>query len=602
MNRAPQPGPTPTAPPPRAEPAPKPAATGPVSVVIPAVNHDKFILEAIASAVAQGDCVGEIIVVDDGSTDRTVALVEQLREPRVRLIRQANAGPAIARNTGWRAARGEWIQFLDSDDTLPPNALAALLATARHAPGKIPFGIQTVHGPDLNGAPAFTAVLATHDGNLLEDIALRYHSTIFTALIPRAALQAIGGFRENIRYGEDFDLALRLAQGHEFLALAQPTYRARMHGQNRHANFSAHAREQYLEIVHDNLGANPAPAARQHYRRALASWLWHLGRRAQQDGDDTRAHAYFRQSWQHQPLKLGAWRGWWETLFSRDTSARTHTATDAAELHQRLRAFYNESPEYFAEASCVNRELTPERAELFRFIQNGDRVLDVGCGACDNAHALAARTTYFGCDISHLALRRGATASPEFHLRLAQGESQRLPFADGSFSVVLSTYALEHFVFPRESLDEMWRVCRPGGKVILISPAYDDPRLLPPSTSHWSAAARFQLLLTQTCRQAVRHWKPRQFYFARVQRPRVLSEKYQSDFDAVHLVSAREIAAYFRAKNATFHFERKRLPRPVTSGSLAHRLREHLRNFLLRAHLGEYAGLNLQLVIGKPAA
>ena len=167
---------------------------------------------------------------------------------------------------------------------------------------------------------------------------------------------------------------------------------------------------------------------------------------------------------------------------------------------------------------------------------------------------------------------------------------------------MLSTYALEHFVFPRESLDEMWRVCRPGGKVILISPAYDDPRLLPPSTSHWSAAARFQLLLTQTCRQAVRHWKPRQFYFARVQRPRVLSEKYQSDFDAVHLVSAREIAAYFRAKNATFHFERKRLPRPVSNGSLAHRLHEHLRNFLLRAHLGEYAGLNLQLVIEKPAA
>ena len=682
MNRAPQPGPAATAPPPRAEPAPKPAATGPVSVIIPAFNHEKFILEAIASASAQGECVGEIIVVDDGSTDRTAALVEQLHEPRLRLLRQRNAGPSAARNTGWRAARGEWIQFLDADDTLPPHALAALLAAAHLAPGKIPFGLQTVHGPDLTSAPAFTAVLASHGGNLLEDIALRYHSTIFTALIPRAALKSIGGFRENIRCGEDFDLALRLALHHEFTALAQPTYRARMHGQNRHTKFSAFAREQYLEIVHDNLGANPDPAARRHFRRALANWLWHLGRRAQHDGNPARAHGYFRQSWLEQPFKLGAWRGWCETLFARRTSAarvapardatktpsdakspsdrempvnhlplparhergegreegpseapptsspqpspptaggegdgvvrtlsasqkttpvKHSTSTDADELHQRLRAFYNESPEYFAEASCVNRELTPERAELFRFIKNGDRVLDVGCGSCDNAHALAARTTYCGCDISHLALRRGATAAPEFRLRLAQGESQRLPFADASFSVVLSTYALEHFVFPRESLDEMWRVCRPGGKIILISPAYDDPRLLPPSTSHWSTAARCQLLLAQAWRQAVRHLNPRQFYFARVQRPRVLSEKYQSDFDAVHLVSAREIAAYFRAQNATFHFERKRLPRPVTSGSLTHRLREHLRNCLLRAHLGEYAGLNLQLVVEKPA-
>ena len=135
----------------------------------------------------------------------------------------------------------------------------------------------------------------------------------------------------------------------------------------------------------------------------------------------------------------------------------------------------------------MNRELTPERAELFRFIPDGARVLDVGCGACDNAHAIAPRAKYFGCDVSHLALRRGAAAFPNLSLQFAQGESQRLPFRDGSFDVALSTYALEHFVFPRESLDEMWRVCGAGGRVILISPAYDDPRLLPPSTSHWSA-------------------------------------------------------------------------------------------------------------------
>lgn len=588
--------------PPGSAPSSGSVTTALVSVVIPAFNHERFIAEAIASAAAQGDCVAEILVVDDGSTDQTAAVIAQLREPRLRLLRQPNAGPSAARNTGWRAARGEWIQFLDADDTLPPDALTALLTAAHAAPGKIPFGMQTVHGPDITAPPAFTATLATHGGSLLDDIALRYHGSIFTALIPRAALQTLDGFRDTIRHGEDFDFALRLAQRHEFVPVTRPTYRARMHGANRHAGFNASAREQYLQIVRENLGPATDPAGRRRYRRALAHWLWHLGRRAQQDGDPTLAHACFRQSWQHQPLKLGAWRGWCETLFARGSPAHASSAAAGPEeLHQRLRAFYNESHEYFAEASGVNRELTPERAELFRFIQPGDRVLDVGCGACDNAHALAGRASYTGCDISFLALRRGAAAYPEFHLRFAQGESQRLPFATGSFSIVLSTYALEHFVFPRASLDEMWRVCRPGGKIILISPAYDDPRLLPPSTSHWSRAARLQLLLAQTWRQAVRHFDPHRFYFARVQRPRVLHEKYQSDFDAVHLVSAREIAAFFAAKGATFAFERKRRPRPVTGGNFFHRLREHLRNIALRLHLGEYAGLNLQLVAVKPA-
>lgn len=310
-----QPGPVP----PACAPAPGNVATALVSVVIPAFNHEKFIAEAIASAAAQDECIAEILVVDDGSTDRTAAVVAQLHEPRLRLLRQPNAGPSAARNTGWRAARGEWIQFLDADDTLPPNALNALLAAAHHAPGKIPFGIQTVHGPDLSAAPAFTATLATHGGSLLDDIALRYQGSIFTALIPRAALQALDGFRETIRYGEDFDLALRLAQRHEFVPVAQPTYRARMHGQNRHAHFSISAREQYLEIIRDNLSAATDPTGRRRYHRALAHWLWQLGRRAQHDGAPDRAHAYFRQSWQHQPLKLGAWRGWLATLFARPT-------------------------------------------------------------------------------------------------------------------------------------------------------------------------------------------------------------------------------------------------------------------------------------------
>ncbi|MHB8520739.1 MAG: class I SAM-dependent methyltransferase [Limisphaerales bacterium] len=291
-----------------------------------------------------------------------------------------------------------------------------------------------------------------------------------------------------------------------------------------------------------------------------------------------------------------------EPVSSRPNRVREPAAQER--LHRELRSFYNAQPDYFEQASATNRKLTPERAQLFKWISPGDRVLDVGCGTCENGLHLATRGPYFGCDISFVALKLAAAALPPQSRGLVQAESQTLPFLSNTFDVVLSTYALEHFVFPRESLDEIWRVCRPGGRVMLISPAYDDPRLLPPSTSHWSRMQRRWQMVRQTGRQLMRHIRPRHFYFARIEQPRILSDAYQSDFDAVHLVSAREIANLFHAKGAAFLFERKRIPRPAGArlGSGQHRLREAMRNALLRLHLGEYAGLNLQLVVAKPGA
>lgn len=271
-------------------------------------------------------------------------------------------------------------------------------------------------------------------------------------------------------------------------------------------------------------------------------------------------------------------------------------------LHQGLRTFYNQNAAYFAGSRAANLELTPERALVFGWINSGERVLDVGCGSCENALHLGGRVAYFGCDISFIALEMAASALPDAGRRLVQGESQTLPFSDGAFDAVMSTYALEHFVYPRESLEEMWRVCRPGGRVILLSPAYDHPLLLPPSVSHWPAARRAKLVLSQAWRQLMRHLRPRRFYFAQVTQPRVLSGAFSSDFDAVHLVSAREIGNFFHAKGARFLFERKRTRRPVAGGAggAPQRLRERGRNVLLSAGLGEYAGLSLQLVAGKP--
>ncbi len=94
------------------------------SIVIPAFNREKEILRAVKSCLLQDFQAFEVVVVDDGSTDQTAAVVNSLQDPRVRLMRHAsNRGGCPARNTGVQGAAGEWIVFLDSDDELLPGCL-----------------------------------------------------------------------------------------------------------------------------------------------------------------------------------------------------------------------------------------------------------------------------------------------------------------------------------------------------------------------------------------------------------------------------------------------------------------------------------------------
>lgn len=102
-----------------------------VSVVVPVYNVERYVGECLESILAQTHRRLEVVVVDDGSPDRSIDVVNAIaaRDRRVRVVRQENAGLGAARNTGVRNARGAMLCFVDSDDTVPPNAVEAMLSS-----------------------------------------------------------------------------------------------------------------------------------------------------------------------------------------------------------------------------------------------------------------------------------------------------------------------------------------------------------------------------------------------------------------------------------------------------------------------------------------
>ena len=103
-------------------------------MVIPLYNKAAYVHRAISSVFDQSFEDLEVIVVDDGSTDAGGEIVAAIQDPRLRLIRQANAGVAAARNVGVGASRGRWVAFLDADDTWRPDRLARQFAALLRAP------------------------------------------------------------------------------------------------------------------------------------------------------------------------------------------------------------------------------------------------------------------------------------------------------------------------------------------------------------------------------------------------------------------------------------------------------------------------------------
>jgi glycosyltransferase involved in cell wall biosynthesis len=209
-----------------------------VSVVVPTYNQARFIAATVESALAQTYPDVEIIVVDDGSTDDTQAVLSAYRDS-VHCIHQQNRGLAGARNTGFLASRGDYLLFLDSDDLIHPDKLAAHVSVLEAEPG---FGL--VYSAWRQISPDGTQVLGevrpNRQGQLLKELLLRrFFFFASAAVLRRECIEQVGLFDESLRWSEDADMWLRLARaGYAFGYIDRPLLHYRIHAESMTASIS----------------------------------------------------------------------------------------------------------------------------------------------------------------------------------------------------------------------------------------------------------------------------------------------------------------------------------------------------------------------------
>lgn len=201
------------------------------SVVIPAYDAERFLDEAIESVLAQTYSPVELLVVDDGSTDRTAEVAAAYSEAK--LIAQENRGPSAARNRGAAAAGGEFLAFHDSDDAMTPDKLAVQIGHLLDNPdigcvlaeqellvepgAELPFWAEGSKVPTM--MPPRPPELADEP-----DV----HP--MTMVVRRKTFEGVGQFDESMRAAEDFDWMLRAAEeGVEIARLAKVVLQRRVH-------------------------------------------------------------------------------------------------------------------------------------------------------------------------------------------------------------------------------------------------------------------------------------------------------------------------------------------------------------------------------------
>jgi glycosyltransferase involved in cell wall biosynthesis len=197
------------------------------SVIMPLYNKRAEVERALHSVLAQTLVPMEIVVVDDGSTDGSAAVVKSIGSPLIKLISQPNAGVSAARNRAMTEAGGDYFAFLDADDEWRPGFLAEIAALIEEFPdaGLYCTGFDIIKNNRVTPGrtPTTKGIVADYFGEAME----RFVATASSAVVPRRVVDKVGGFPEGMSLGEDQYMWTKIAL--QYTVVSSPARLAVVH-------------------------------------------------------------------------------------------------------------------------------------------------------------------------------------------------------------------------------------------------------------------------------------------------------------------------------------------------------------------------------------
>ncbi|MGD1805914.1 glycosyltransferase [Dapis sp. BLCC M126] len=235
-----------------------------ISVIIPAYNAEKTIQETIESVINQSFSDWELIVVNDGSQDRTVEVVDQIKDPRIKVFSYPNTGVSASRNRGFDKSVGEFISFLDADDLWTPDKLESQLNALCSHP-EVAVAYSWTDYIDESGHFLFPGQHATLNGKIYSQILVKFFlENGSNMLVRREAFLKVGGFKEALFMGEDWECCISLAKEYEFVAVPRPQILYRQSTGTASDNVYKYEQE-CLKVIESIF--SDAPASLQHLKK-----------------------------------------------------------------------------------------------------------------------------------------------------------------------------------------------------------------------------------------------------------------------------------------------------------------------------------------------
>jgi glycosyltransferase involved in cell wall biosynthesis len=252
-----------------------PTASGLVSVVIPCYNQARFLGQAIESVLVQTYPRSEIVVVDDGSTDRTVEVARSY--DAVRCVSRPNQGQGAARNEGLGHISGEFVVFLDSDDRLLPYAFeVGLRCLAEHPEAAFAAGRCVALGVD--GIQRRTRQDPVVERNhYLRLLANNYIWMPGSVTFRTAIVRQVGGFKTTVSGAEDYDLYLRIARDHRIWCHDQVIAEYRQHNTSMSRKPMLMMRSSLSVMYGQRAAVKGDPRAEQALRQGIRHWRYCYG-------------------------------------------------------------------------------------------------------------------------------------------------------------------------------------------------------------------------------------------------------------------------------------------------------------------------------------